>query len=87
MLVAVYVVPLTVTSTVAVGSETVPVSCGVLSAVLMEVTVTTGAVVSTVDLSGAVLVDVQLETAYCDWATKLPEGIELTCKGVTLQRK
>jgi hypothetical protein len=30
---------------------------------------------------------VLLETAYCDWATKLPADSELTCSGVAIERK
>ena len=46
-----------------------------------------GAELDQVDLSGAVLSDVQLDTAYCDWATKLPAGLDVACVGVSIQRK
>jgi uncharacterized protein YjbI with pentapeptide repeats len=37
-----------------------------------------------VDLSNAILEGAKLEGAYCDWATKLPEDLELSCDGVLL---
>ena len=46
-----------------------------------------GADLDQVDLSRAVLVGTRLERANCDWATKLPEGSELSCVGVTIARK
>lgn len=46
-----------------------------------------GADLDQVDLSNAILVGTVLETAYCDWATKLPAESELTCAGVTIERK
>ena len=46
-----------------------------------------GADLDQVDLSRAVLVGTKLERANCDWATKLPEGSELSCVGVTIARK
>jgi uncharacterized protein YjbI with pentapeptide repeats len=45
-----------------------------------------GADLDQVDLSDAVLVGTKLETANCDWATKLPEGLGLSCVGVTIVR-
>jgi len=46
-----------------------------------------GADLNQVDLSNAVLTDATLEGAYCDWATKLPEAIGLSCVGVTLAHR
>jgi uncharacterized protein YjbI with pentapeptide repeats len=46
-----------------------------------------GADLNQVDLSRAVLVGAKLEGAYCDWATKLPDGTGLACEGVTLAHK
>ena len=40
-----------------------------------------------VDLSNAILEGAKLEGAYCDWATELPEGFELSCDGVILTHK
>lgn len=40
-----------------------------------------------VDLTKAVLVRTKIETAYCDWATKLPEGTGMVCEGVAIQRQ
>lgn len=46
-----------------------------------------GADIDQVDLSKAVLEGARLETANCDWATKLPAGSRLACVGVTIERK
>jgi uncharacterized protein YjbI with pentapeptide repeats len=46
-----------------------------------------GADLDQVDLTASVLVRTKLETAYCDWATKLPESTGLACEGVAIQRK
>lgn len=46
-----------------------------------------GADLDQVDLSGAILKGAQIETAYCDWATKLPANSSFVCAGVTIQRK
>jgi uncharacterized protein YjbI with pentapeptide repeats len=47
----------------------------------------TGADIDQVDLSEAVLKGTKLERANCDWATKLPAGSNLSCVGVTIERK
>jgi uncharacterized protein YjbI with pentapeptide repeats len=49
--------------------------------------VLTGADLDQVDLSGAVLEGAILEKAYCDWGTKLPEGLGLACVGVAIERQ
>jgi uncharacterized protein YjbI with pentapeptide repeats len=46
-----------------------------------------GADLDQVDLSGANIKGAQIETAYCDWATKLPANSGFVCAGVTIQRK
>jgi len=46
-----------------------------------------GADLDQVDLSGALLGDAVIETAYCDWATKLPGDSKMACIGVTIERK
>ena len=46
-----------------------------------------GADLDQVDLSGAILVGANIETAYCDWATKLPANTDMVCEGVAIQRK
>ena len=46
-----------------------------------------GADLDQVDLTKAVLVGTKLESAYCDWATKLPEITGMVCEGVAIQRK
>lgn len=46
-----------------------------------------GADLDQVDLSRATLVGTVLETAYCDWATKLPDDSQLICSGVTIEHK
>jgi uncharacterized protein YjbI with pentapeptide repeats len=43
-----------------------------------------GADLDQVDLSDVILVGTKLETANCDWATKLPEDSGLSCVGVTI---
>jgi uncharacterized protein YjbI with pentapeptide repeats len=47
----------------------------------------TAADLDQVDLSSAVIVGAKLESANCDWATKLPAGSDLSCVGVTIERK
>jgi uncharacterized protein YjbI with pentapeptide repeats len=46
-----------------------------------------GADLDQVDLSNAILKGAQIETAYCDWATRLPENSGYVCSGVTIQHK
>jgi len=46
-----------------------------------------GADIDQVDFSAAIMKDAMLETANCDWATKLPAGSGLACVGVTIERK
>lgn len=46
-----------------------------------------GADLDQVDLTKAVLVRTKIETALCDWATKLPENTAMVCEGVAIQRK
>ena len=46
-----------------------------------------GADIDQVDLSKAVIKGAKLETANCDWATKLPTESDLACVGVTIARK
>lgn len=43
-----------------------------------------GADLDQVDLTGAVLIGTTIETAYCDWATKVPESTGMMCEGVAI---
>jgi uncharacterized protein YjbI with pentapeptide repeats len=46
-----------------------------------------GADIDQVDFSKAVLKGAKLETANCDWATKLPTDSDLACVGVTIESR
>lgn len=46
-----------------------------------------GAELDQVDLSKAKLAGAVIESAYCDWATRFPEGSDFVCSGVTVERK